>query len=157
MRGSRTMAAPRSDFNLICVWIAKPDLDRFAVGTSQRLEEGELGAIACLVADEGVLLADLEHALLTEAGAPQAIGRRRFKHPRRDFAVPLVYVEEEMGVGIDPAHFFQHALPGLLLAAYVELGLHRMVRQSRGCERHDASGDQPPNPLRHRSYSPNQT
>src|SRR6187397_1137557 len=57
MTGSRTMAAPRSDFNLVCVWIAKPDLDRLAIGTSQRLEEGELGAIACLVTDEGVLLA----------------------------------------------------------------------------------------------------
>src|SRR5262245_57641086 len=128
MTGSRTSAAPSSDFNLVCVWIAKPDLDRLAVGARQRLEEGQLGAVACLVADEGVLLADLEHALLAEASAAQTVRGRCLKHPRGDFAVPLVHVEEEMTVGIDPAHFFQRALPGLLLTAHIELRLHGVMR-----------------------------
>src|SRR5215510_14873247 len=62
-----------------------------------------------------------------------------------------------MGVGIDPAHFLESALPGLLLPAHVELGLDRMVRQSRRGKRHKANRGQPQNSSRHGPYSPNQT
>src|SRR5437867_2949345 len=139
------------------VGIAEPDPHVAAVGQRDLLDEGDRRSVTGRISDDGVGLAHFEEALLAEARAAQAVGRGRLERPGRDLPVPLVDVEDEARVRIDPADFLEGALPGLLLAVHVELRLHRVVREGRNGHGHQAGHRQPAQPSIHRQHPPNVT
>src|SRR5437867_1473892 len=114
------------------VGIAEPDPHVAAVGQRDLLDEGDRRSVTGRISDDGVGLAHFEEALLAEARAAQAVGRGRLERPGRDLPVPLVDVDDEARMRIDPLDALERTGPAVRGVVDVELGLQRVMREGEG-------------------------
>ena len=119
------------------VRIAEPDADGTPVWQRDLLDKRDRRSVAGGIADNGVALAELEKAGLTETRTTEAVGRRRFEHPRGALSALISDVEDEARMRVHELDAFQRARPAAGRLVDFKLRLQRVMRERNDRQQKD--------------------